>query len=257
MTEASTTSAAPASREVAEATLRKLLADIKEGRLELYQNVIEQPYVVFRADTHPPGSHHLHSKTVRAWLADWAWISGLGLLRERENDRILTVLEGQAQKTPLPKIEDCALLEILESVPLVAVVYEYLFTRQVPILELQAAPLHKALAEFAQERRLLQLGKKRFPGGPGSLSRAMKDHTRALAALGIDVEIWRSNGSHIRLTRRLDGTCEESSGQSSGRNVIASNDLQTTDAKAEQLARLRALKADRREAEKEGTKKET
>jgi hypothetical protein len=64
-----------------------------------------------------------------------------------------------------------------------------------------------------------------------------------LAKLGIDVRIWRSDGSKVTLTRRSDDPSTQSSAEPSGGNVITSNRLQPSDAKTECLARLRAKKA--------------
>jgi hypothetical protein len=169
------------------------------------------------------------------------------LLREREIDRILTVLLGRALKNNLPQIEDKALLDILRSVPVVVVVYEYMFAQQAVTLELQMKALHKALTEFARERELIHLGRKRFPAGPNWLSHELKHYKEILAALGVHVEIWRSNGCNVRLIRRSDGSSQQSSKEPSGGNVIASNQLQTPDAKNEQLARLRAPKTGRQQ----------
>src|SRR5439155_912172 len=103
------------------------------------------------------------------------------------------------------------------------------------------------LTEFAQERDLLQLGRKRFPRGPNWLSHELHQNKGILAALGVDVEIWRSNGCNVRLTRRLDDSPEQSSKEPSGGKIVAGNQLQTLDAINEQLARLRAVKASRQQ----------
>lgn len=117
-------------------------------------------------------------------------------------------------------------------------------------MELQAKPLHKALMTFAQERGLQQLGRKRFPAGPNWLTHELNHYKKALAALGLDVDTRRSNGCQVKLMRRSDDSSQKSSTKPSADNAGADNPLQASDAKNDQLARLRAKKAGRQPNEK-------
>lgn len=105
MADAPGTSAPRQTREVAEATLRRLQAEINEGRLEVYQNVFEQGYINFRAEGRPQGTHCLQSEFVRGWLANFAWDNNIGLLREHETDRILLCFPDRPSRTTAHKLK--------------------------------------------------------------------------------------------------------------------------------------------------------
>jgi len=229
--------------QTVEAALSSLLVEIETGRIEVYQNVLGQPYIIFRVPERPGGGFFLFHQDVRAWIAEFAWDGKHGLLRERDLDRILTFLRGRAMRKRLPQISDPAMLHLLRSEPVIAVVYEFMYEHATGRHEDTMEPLWKAWKVFAQERGLLRLGRKRFPGGSQVLSRLLTHFKETLLALGIAIEIKRSDGSNVTLQRSSDAPAPQSSSEACGSNPGSDKPLGAVDDKTAQIARLRELKA--------------
>lgn len=227
-------------RPAAEKVLDALKAEIDCGRIDIFQNLLGKPYISLRLPEHPWGTFFLLHKDVRGWLAVFAWEGGHGFLKERDIDRILTFFRGLALRKRLLGISDPALLKLLRTEPVLAVAYEFMCEKETGKHEATMANLWKAWREHAVERGLLFSGRRRFPGGPQVLSRLITHFRDVLLALGIKVEMKRSNGSQITLTR-TDASAEQSSSESSVLNPGLEYHLEAEDAsRSAQLARLRA-----------------
>ncbi len=225
-----------------EDALTAILAAVRIGQIKLYRNVLRQPYVFCDLPEYPSLHVHLHDKDFRGWLAHFIWETKNFLLKEREIDRILEELAGRSLSEGLDKIHDPALLQYIESEPVVAVLLEFMHTRDrfVPTMEV----LWKELRKFARGRRLLVRGKKRFPGGPNVLSRilGLDPCAKVLERLGIILEMKRSNGCKVTLTRRLDDPATEPSGEPSAPNTSTSQGLPSKDDMAARIQRLQQRK---------------
>ena len=140
------------------------------------------------------------------------------------------------------QIDDPALLQYIESEPVVAVLLEFMHTRD--RYEQTMEVLWKELRKFARGRRLLVRGKKRFPGGPNVLSRilGLDPCAKVLERLGIILEMKRSNGCKVTLTRRLDDPATEPSGEPSAPNTSTSQGLPSKDDMAARIQRLQQRK---------------
>jgi hypothetical protein len=136
------------------------------------------------------------------------------------------------------RASDPALLQVIETEPLVAVLVEYMDGRG--RLEQRANPLFDDLRDFASKKGLLTIGRRRFPGGSQVLSRKLAVLKDVLALLGIAVDIRRSNGSIITLTRRSDGSDGQPSAEPSAPNPLPEEDLPPKDDKQERINRLRS-----------------
>jgi hypothetical protein len=223
-----------------EEALKAILVEIKHGRIKLYRNVLRQPYVFCDHPRFPVMHSHLLDKDMRSWLTHFIWVTKTVLLREREADRILEALAGRSLADPLDKINDPALLQFIESEPVVAIVLEFMHTRERQEGTMDA--LWKELKKFARGRRLLVRGKNRFPGGPNVLSRKLALLLPVFEQLGITIDMKRSNGCQVTLTKRLDDSSKEPSGESSASNSSNGHGLSPKDDKTERILRLQQRK---------------
>jgi hypothetical protein len=221
-------------------TLKAIHAEIEADRIRLYRNVLNQPYASCDHPDFPAIHAHLLDPDVRSWLAHFIWKTKGYLLREREMDRILEELAGRSLSEGLGKIHDPALLQFIESEPVVAVVLEFMHTR--PRFEAKMEVLWKELRKFARNRRILVRGKKHFPGGANVLSRKLALLPHVFDQLGITIEMKRSNGCQVTLTRRSDESPKEPSAESSAANPGRGFDLSPKDDKTERVLRLQQRK---------------
>src|SRR5262249_8224106 len=104
----------------------------------------------------------------------------------------------------------------------------------------RAEALWRELQDFARKRRLLTIGRRRFPAGANVLSRRLALFKDVFAQLGITVDIRRSNGCIITLTRRSDGSDGQPSAEPSAPNPLPEEDLPPKDDKQERINRLRS-----------------
>ena len=229
-----------------EEALTSILSEIESGKIKLYRNVLRQPYVFCDHPSYPSLHLHLHDKDFRGWLVHFIWKTKQFLLREREIDRILEELAGRSLSEPLNKIHDPALLQFIESEPVVAVVLEYMHvlnTRDKKrSYEATMEVLWKDLKKFARSRRLLVRGKNRFPGGPNVLSRKLTVLLPVFEQLGIEIAVKRSNGCQVALSRRLDDSFPEPSTEPSAPNSGNNKGLSLKDDKTERILRLQQRK---------------
>ena len=230
-----------------ECALKAILARVEDGTIRLYRNVLHKPYIGFHGDDRPTGTFHLDDPAVRAWLSDFVWDQDLGLIHQRELDRIITVLAGRAMRSDLDHVSDPAALELVQTEPVVAVALEYMHIHPTDKYTGKVEVVWKEWREFARDRGLLKLGRKRFPGGANVLSRELAKHKRALEWLGIYVTIKRSNGAQLTITRRLDGSQHGPSPQSSTSNPADKHDLSPEDDKEARVTQLRLRKSKRTE----------
>jgi len=226
-----------------ESALDAIIAEIDDGGIRVYQNVLQKPYIVFQINDRPQGTFYLYDESVYAWLAHFIWEEGLGLIHQRELDRILTVLAGRAMRSDLKKLDDPGLLRLVESEPVIAVALEVMHACDSGRIEQQMAAIWKDWRKFAKDRGLLKLGRKRFPGGANVLSRQLRQLSSVLNALGISVKLKRSDGGYVTLTRTSDDSQAESSAESSSPKSMHDEDLERMDNRAALVARFQARKS--------------
>jgi len=226
-----------------ELILRALLEHVEAGQIFLYRNILQNSYVAFRVADRPAGVFLLHDDAVRNWIADFAWDGGLGLVQQRELDRIITVLAGRAMRSDHGQIGDAAAIQLIESEPVVAVALEFMQVKRTDKHETNVETLWIEWRDFANERGLLKLGRRRFPGGPNVLSRVLRRFAEPLRALGVSVSFRRSNGSHVVLERLSDDAAFQSSAQPSVPKPCQNKDLASVDDRAARVARLRERKS--------------
>lgn len=220
-----------------ELALYAVLEEVEAGRIRIYRNVLNQPWVFCDHPDHPSVNWHLFDRDFRGWFSNFIWERCRILPREREIDRILELLAGRSLQHHISTATDPALLEIIEKEPVVAVVVEFMHgkTRHEATME----GLWKVLRKFAKERGLCGTGKHRFPGGPHVLSRKLRQLKDVILQLGIKIEIRRSNGSKVTLTGRGDCSEPEASSQASTANSLSDNTLNAVDDREQRLAALK------------------
>jgi len=221
--------------------LRRMEAEIATGRIRVYRNLLDQPYICFDIDKQPLADTHLHlrHKNVRGLLTQFIWkVEGI-LLHERDLDRILQALSGQSLSEKRDQVTDPALLELLDTEPTVAVIVEFMHARKQSKLEDTMESLWKTLRDFARERGMLVRGKNRFPGGANVLCRKMNRFEKDLKLFSIRFSTTHSNGCKV-VIERLDDPTYQPSAESSAPNPLSSNDLPPKDDKLALLEMLAA-----------------
>jgi len=226
----------------AASALQAILAEVEAKKIHLHQSPLGQPRIFLDVEDRPAGCFGLFESEVKHWLAAFVWDKGHGAPRTQELDRILQVLAGRAMMTPVVRINDLELLRAIETEPVVAVVLEYMHAQKSARVESAMKKLWEDLRDFAKERGLCRIGRKRFPGGPNVLSYKLKEFAAILAQLGITVEIVRSNGCKATLVR-LDNPKDEPSVGSSTAKPAASNDLPREDDREHRRAFLAQRRA--------------
>lgn len=218
------------------AALRAVQDEIKQGRIRVYRNALNQPFVFCDHPDCPGLNVPLFHRDFRGWLCRFAWNQKQLLLHEREVDRILQLLSGQSLENPIANVSDPALLQLLEKEPLLATIVEFMEGEK--SLEYSMAELLKELRDFAKDHKLMGRMASRFPGGPNVLSRKLAHFSSDLALFGITVAIRRSNGAKVKLTGRKDDDSGQSSGESSAPNRTTTKDLVAVDDRTRRLQEL-------------------
>ena len=113
-----------------EVALTAILGEIDAGKIQVYRNVLRQAYVFCDVPGFAALHVHLLDKDFRGWITHFIWTRMSFLLREREMNRILDELAGRSLSEPLDKTADPALLQFIEAEPVVAVVLEFMHTRE-------------------------------------------------------------------------------------------------------------------------------
>jgi hypothetical protein len=216
--------------------LQAVQAEIKKGRIRVYRNALNQPYVYCDQPESPGLNVFLFHRDFRGWLCRFVWNQKQLLLHEREVDRILELLNGQSLENPVANASDPALLQLLDKEPLLATIVEFMEGKDK--FEASVAELLGILRKFARERGLLGRMSAHFPGGPNVLSRKLTLFSPMLEQFGIKVAIRRSNGAKVTITGRKDDDSGQSSGESSALNQAASKDLDAADDRARRLQNL-------------------
>jgi hypothetical protein len=216
--------------------LRAVQDEIKQGRIRVYRNALNHPYVFCDHPEFPGLNVSLFHRDFRGWLCRFVWNQRQLLLHEREVDRILELLNGHSLENPITEVSDPALLQILEQEPLLATIVEFMEGKDK--FEASMAELLGILRKFASERKLLGRMSSHFPGGPNVLSRKLTLFSPMLEQFGIKVAIRRSNGANVTITGRKDDDSGQSSGESSALNQAANKDLDATDDRTRRLQNL-------------------
>lgn len=223
--------------------LHAVQAEIKKGRIRVYRNALNQPYVCCDQAESLELNVPLFHRDFRGWLFRFVWNQEQLLLREREVDRIIELLNGQSLETPVAKASDLALLQLLEREPLLATIVEFMDGRDQ--FDATVAELLRILRTFARERGLLGRMSSHFPGGPNVLSRKLTLFSPMLEQFGIKVTIRRSNGAKVTINGRKDDDTGQSSGKSSVLNQSANKDLEALDDRTRRLHNLALRKPPR------------
>ncbi|MBL8822270.1 MAG: hypothetical protein JNJ77_06740 [Planctomycetia bacterium] len=218
------------------AALHVIQHEIAEGRIRVYRNALNQAYVYCDHPSFPGQNLPLFHRDFRGWLCHYVWSQKQLLLHEREVDRILEVLRGQSMETPVAKVCDQALLQLLVEDPLLALIVDFMEGKTE--VEYSMTELLRSLKIHATEHGQLKRISSRFPGGANVLSGKLKDISPSLALFGITVTIRRSNGARVTLQPRLDDTCGESSTESSAPNHNKTKGLSPVDDRALRLQEL-------------------
>lgn len=218
------------------AALRAVQDEIKQARIRVYRNALNQPYVFCDHPDCPGLNVPLFHRDFRGWLCRFVWNQKQLLLHEREVDRILELLSGQSLESPVANVSDPVLLQLLEKEPLLATIVEFMEGKDK--FEASVAELLGILRKFARERGLLGRMSAHFPGGPNVLSRKLTLFSPMLEQFGIKVAIRRSNGAKVTITGRKDDDSGQSSGESSAHNQAATKDLDAVDERTRRLQNL-------------------
>lgn len=223
-----------------EIALAKILDDIEAGKIQVYRNVLHQPYMRVMVDQMPPGCFHLYEREAEEWLTDYLWESHEILLRGWEIKPIIAALAGRSMKTVRKELGEPAALHVLQTEPVAAVIYELMYGHPTGRIEKPVEPLWKESREFAKARGLDRFGNKRFPGGANVFSKHLRRLQGALAELGILIELRPENRGLPIVIKRSDDSATESSAESSRPISPSDKELNQKDDELNQLARLRA-----------------
>ena len=217
-----------------------ILAEIKDGRIHLYRNVMRKPYIFCRNPKYSKLHVYLFDKDVRGWLTHFIKEVTNFLLKGQEIDRILEELAGRSMSQLVDKIQDPSHVKMIESEPVVAVVLEFMHLKGRH--ERTMAALWEELHKFAKERGLLGSGKCRFPGGANVLSRKLTAFLKVFEQLGITIVIKRSDGSQVTIFKRSDDSSPEQSVESPEPNSSNNNGLPLMDDKTKSILHLQQRK---------------
>ncbi len=221
-----------------ELTPVRVLEEIEQGRIRVYRNVLNEPWVYCDHPRHPAGHWRLFAKDFRYWFTCFLWKEYQIELRDRRIDWLLELLAGHSLQNHVANATDPALLDLIEQEPVIAVLIEFMDGR--PRYESSMENLWKILSNLAKERGLTRRGSRRFPGGPQVLSRKLHQFHDALKHLGIEVQFRRSNGSKVTLVGRLDASETESSAHASASNSATINELSVEDDRERRIAAINA-----------------
>ena len=185
------------------AALKRIETEIARGRLSVYRNLVAQPYVRFPLSSKSVGeadSHrYIFDHDFRSWLTNFIWKHEGVLLREREINQILLVLAGASHENASAAITDSALLEFVESQPVIAALLEFAYSQKLSRKEFTMDELWKSLHSFAAERGLLKRKGNSFPGGANVLSKVLRNYAGVLLRLNLKITIRRSNGARVTI----------------------------------------------------------
>lgn len=193
---------------------------IRKGTVCIYRNSGGRVFI----HTTEPGLVELNdpcpSHGCESWISQFVWQRYAVVLRQFQLTRISKLLAGRAP-SPVPKavsVRDA--LAVIESNPTVAAVVEFMVSRKRH--EASMAAFWTVLSQLAREKGFLRIGRNRLPAGPSALSRRLSADRDVLARCGIDVKIWRSNGSRVALRKRPDADAD-APGQIPSAGTSASN----------------------------------
>lgn len=135
------------------------------------------------------------------WLMAYAEESFRTLLSTEQKTQFTDWIIGKGRVRQPDEYEDEHALLSLESSPTITAIVEYMRDRG-NLIEESAAFLWGELYALAKDRKFLRLRGQRFPGSASALTRRLNQEKAHLAKLGIDVEVVRSNGAQVVLTKR-------------------------------------------------------
>src|SRR4051812_30546497 len=103
-----------------ERALVALLAEVEARRVRLYRNALRQPWIYCDVPNHPSLHVQLFDRDFRGWFANFVWQENQEVIHEREIDRLLEILAGRSMNEHVGRVTDPALLQVIETEPLVA-----------------------------------------------------------------------------------------------------------------------------------------
>jgi hypothetical protein len=225
----------------AKKALKAIEGAVASGAVRFYRNALNRAYIFCDHPKYPGLHEELDHPDTRGWLSNFVWATISVLLSHSEIGCIIRVLAGMSMRDQVARITDPALLKLIEKEPVLMVVLEFMHTRAQ--YEDGMDSLWTTLRKFARRRRLLVRGRKHFPGGANVLSRKLSILKPVFELLGLRVDIRRSNGCIVTLTRSADAPHFGSSAQPSARKSNVRDDLSPEDDRKRRIAELKARKA--------------
>lgn len=202
--------------------------------IELYCDFAGQASIRLPEDL-PEVSWPLRSQRVRDWLAHrFASEHGTNyLLLDREIDRVLNVLAGEAWKADRRNLMDRHLWEKIEAEPVLLFTVVYMESRQSQslLMEDYREKLH-ALADENPKLRPI----KKLPKRPNTLSFILQDNQELLRQAGIEVSVNRTNHGAVLNLAKVTVRSAEKRGSSPGSSSLKSKDQHVFDQSDDQQA---------------------
>ena len=223
--------------------LKHLEQEIIAGRIRLYRSLLGRPSV-FAAAAKDGGAGSVPGINCGIFDRDfWSWLTTLlwerlGIvLRKREQDRLLSVLDGWSMRDPSGDFVDADKLRLLETEPVVTTVVVFMEDKVRHETRMEA--LRKELFAIAVARKVTKLGNNRFPAAANVLSKKLHLLREQIKLFGIEFDDTRSNGCKIAFWKS-DGSAGESSAGSSAPKPGDGAGLSPADDRAAAIASLKA-----------------
>jgi len=216
--------------------LELILNEMAHGRVRVYRNAFGTPYFFCDHGRFPSLNRPLTDPDIRGWIYNFVWTVQKVLMFERDLDRIVKVLWGRSLENPIATISNPALLEAIQQDTLAATIVEFMEDKK--RFEHTMDGVWRQLQAFAKTRGLVGHNLGKFPGGANVLSRKLAQVRPLLQCCKIAIEIRRSNGAKVVLTRSEDDDKRQSSAISSAVNPAPANDLNRTDDSARRIQEL-------------------
>lgn len=181
-------------RTILECVLRLLRTD----EITLYCDYAGQPFIRLPGSS-PSQACPIRSKRFRSWLARECYSQTGHLLLDREIDRIVNVVEGEAWERGHRDSVEPRVLELIEGEPVAEAVIQFM-SRKTRYEEL-VTQFFDDLTKTAKRYRIIGRKGGRWPGAAWVLSRRLRKVMPLLRQLGIEVKIRHTNrGSLVTLT---------------------------------------------------------
>jgi hypothetical protein len=171
------------------------------------------------------------------WMRALLWKNGKVYLNNRTLNGCLDIIAGHVLFNPQKPPTDLDTLRFLENEPVAPLLQRLIDVKDRSKTTYTATGLWNALRELDKKQPKRQK-QNVFPGSPNVLIRKLRQLKPGFAALGIDIEFKRSNGSKVTLTLTDDSILPSSSNRPDS-NSGNDNALQPMDDPDEVLNILR------------------